>query len=174
MPVWDTEDMSLSRADAIGRVALYSQAAQYPAVSTTDIGIILDEHERFETWTASTVYAIGDRVVPSIPNGRVYECRQAGTSGTTEPEWPSTWGWTWEGFLLTEGTSNPQLAWVDMGPANVERYDVRTATRAVWLLKAGLVATEIDAKEGPSDVKLSQLQAQFLTMAERFRPVSIF
>ena len=61
-----------------------------------------------------------------------------------------------------------------MGPANVEPYDVRTATRAVWLLKAGLVATEIDAKDGPSDVKLSQLQHQFLTMADRFRPVSIF
>jgi hypothetical protein len=143
-------------------------------VSTTDIGTVLDEHQRFGTWTASTVYAIGDRVVGTTPNGRVYECRQAGTSGTTEPEWPTIWGWAWEGYLLTEGASNPQLAWVDMGPANVERYDVRTATRAVWLLKSVLVATEIDAKEGTSDVKLSQLQAQFLTMADRFRPVSIF
>ena len=59
-------------------------------------------------------------------------------------------------------------------PAHIERYDVRTATRAVWLLKAGLVATEIDAKEAQSDVKLSQLQEQFLKMADRFRPVSIF
>lgn len=166
--------MSLSRADAIGRVALYSQAAQYPAVSTTDIGIVLDEHQRFDTWTASTSYAVGDRVVPTVPNGRVYECRVPGISGATEPEFPDTYGWKWEGYLITEGASNPQLAWVDMGPAHIERYDVRTATRAVWLLKAGLVATEIDAKEGPSDVKLSQLQAQFLTMADKFRPVSIF
>lgn len=166
--------MSLSRADAIGRVALYSQAAQYPAVSTTDIGIVLDEHQRFDTWTASTSYAVGDRVVPTVPNGRVYECRVPGISGTTEPEFPDTYGWKWEGYLITEGASNPQLAWVDMGPAHIERYDVRTATRAVWLLKAGLVATEIDAKEGPSDVKLSQLQAQFLIMADKFRPVSIF
>jgi hypothetical protein len=166
--------MSLSRADAIGRVALYSQAAQYTAVSTTDIGIVLDEHQRFDTWTASTSYAVGDRVVPTVPNGRVYECRVPGISGTTEPEFPDTYGWKWEGYLITEGASNPQLAWVDMGPAHIERYDVRTATRAIWLLKAGLVATEIDAKEGPSDVKLSQLQAQFLTMADKFRPVSIF
>ena len=166
--------MSLSRADAIGRVALYSQAAQYPAVSTTDIDIVLDEHQRFDTWTASTSYAVGDRVVPTVPNGRVYECRVPGISGTTEPEFPDTYGWKWEGYLITEGASNPQLAWVDMGPAHIERYDVRTATRAVWLLKAGLVATEIDAKEGTSDVKLSQLQAQFLTMADKFRPVSIF
>ena len=166
--------MSLSRAEAIGRVALYSQAAQYPAVSTTDIGTILDEHKRFDTWTANTAYAVGDRVVPITPNGRVYECRIAGTSGTAEPEFPSIYGYKWEGFVLVEGTSDPQLAWVDMGPANIEPYDVRTATRAVWLLKAGLVATEIDAKDGPSDVKLSQLQQQFLTMADRFRPVSIF
>ena len=172
--MWDTYTMSLSRAEAIGRVALYSQAAQYPAVSTTDIGILLDEHQRFGTWTASTAYAVGDRIVPVTPNGRVYECRVAGTSGTTEPEFPDVYGWKWEGFLLTEGTADPQLTWVDMGPAHIERYDVRTATRAVWLLKAGLVATEIDAKEAQSDVKLSQLQAQFLKMADRFRPVSIF
>ena len=166
--------MSLSRAEAIGRVAMQSQASQYPAVSTTDIGTILDDHQRFSTWTASTTYAVGDRVVPIIPNGRVYECRVAGTSGTTEPEFPSIYGWKWEGFLLTEGTADPQLTWVDMGPAHIERYDVQTATRAVWLMKAGLVATEIDAKEGGSDVKLSQLQAQFLTMADRYRPLGIF
>jgi hypothetical protein len=172
--MWDSGAMSLSRAEAIGRVALYSQAAQYPAVSTTDIGIVLDEHQRFGTWTASTAYAVGDRIVSSTPNGRVYECRQYGTSGTTEPEFPDNYGWTWEGYLITEGTSNPQLAWVDMGPAHIERYDVRTATRAIWLLKAGLVSAEVDAKEGTSDVKLSQLQSQFLTMADKFRPVSIF
>ena len=172
--MWDSGAMSLSRAEAIGRVALYSQAAMYPSVSTTDIGIVLDEHQRFSTWTASTTYAVGDRIVSSTPNGRVYECRQYGTSGTSEPEFPDNYGWTWEGYLITEGTSNPQLAWVDMGPAHIERYDVRTTTRAIWLLKAGLVSAEVDAKEGTSDVKLSQLQAQFLTMADKFRPVSIF
>jgi hypothetical protein len=166
--------MSLSRSEAIGRVALYGQASQYPAISTTDIGTILDEHVRFNTWTASTVYAVGDRVVSSTPNGRVYECRVPGTSGTTEPVWPYVYGWKYEGFLLVDGTSDPQLSWVDYGPAHVEQYDVRTAVRAVWLLKAGMVATEIDAKENQSDVKLSQLQEQFLTMADKFRPVGIF
>lgn len=166
--------MSITRAEAIGRVALKAQASMYPAVSTTEIGNILDEHKRFDTWTANTFYSVGDRVVPIVPNGRVYECRVAGTSGTAEPEFPSLYGYKWEGFVLVEGTSDPQLAWVDMGPANVDAYDVNTATRAVWLIKAAMVATEIDAKDGPSDVKLSQLQQQFLTMADRFRPVSIF
>lgn len=166
--------MSLSRADAIGRVAMKSNAQGYPAVSTTDIGIILDDHVRFSTWTASTYYSVGDRVVPTVPNGRVYECRVAGTSDTTEPDWPQQYGWKWEGFLLTEGTADPQLTWVDMGPAHVDAYDVQTATRAVWLIKAGLVAAEIDAQEGTSNVKLSNLQKQFLEMAERYRPLSIF
>lgn len=166
--------MSLSRSEAIGRVALYGQASQYPAISTTDIGTILDEHIRFNTWSASTAYAVGDRVVPSTPNGRIYECRVAGTSSATEPVWPSIYGCKYEGYTLTDGSGATQVFWVDYGPAHVEQYDVRTAVRAVWLLKAGLVATEIDAKENQSDVKLSQLQQQFLTMADKFRPVGIF
>jgi hypothetical protein len=62
--------------------------------------------------------------------------------------------------------------WVDMGSINVERYDVRTATRQAWLIKASRVAADIDAKEGNSDVKLSQLMQHCLTMAERYRPVA--
>ena len=161
----------MTRAEAIAQVSLFVAAQSYPQMSTTDIGSILDSFSRFTTWTASTTYAVGDRIVPTTPNGRVYECRQAGTSGTTQPDFPTTWGWAWEGYLLTEGASNPQLAWVDMGPANVERYDVRTATRQAWLIKASRVAADIDAKEGTSDVKLSQLMQNCLTMADKFRPV---
>lgn len=171
--LWDNRDMGLTRAEAIARVSLWCDATSYPEVSTTDIGTVVDQFDRFASWAASTAYAVGDRIVPTTPNGRVYEARRAGTSGTTEPDWPTA-PWTqYQGWCYSDGPSDPQLLWVDAGPANVERYDVRSAARQVWLIKASRVVGEIDAKDGSADVKLSQLRAHCLEQAEKFRPVVI-
>jgi hypothetical protein len=165
--------MGLTRAEAIARVSLWCDATAYPEVSTTDIGTVVDQFSRFSSWTASTAYAVGDRIVPTTPNGRVYEARRAGTSDTTEPDWPTA-PWTqYQGWIYSEGTSDPELMWVDAGPANVERYDVRSAARQVWLIKASRVVGEIDSKDGSADVKLSQLRTHCLEQAEKFRPMVI-
>lgn len=165
--------MALSRADAIARVSLWCDATSYPEVSTTDIGTVVDQFDRFATWTASTAYAVGDRIIPTTANGRVYEARRAGTSDSTEPEWPTWPGSQYQGWCVSDGPSDPQLLWVDAGPANVERYDVRSAARQVWLIKASRVAGEIDSKDGSADVKLSQLRTHCLEQAEKFRPLVI-
>jgi len=144
--------MALSRADAIARVSLWCDATSYPEVSTTDIGTVVDQFDRFAAWTA----------------------RRAGTSGTTEPEWPTWPGSQYQGWCVSDGTSDPELLWVDAGPANVERYDVRSAARQVWLIKASRVAGEIDSKDGAADLKLSQLRTHCLEQAEKFRPMVIF
>lgn len=39
------------------------------------------------TWLADHDYVVGDTVVPTHPNGHVYQCTTAGTSYTTEPTW---------------------------------------------------------------------------------------
>jgi hypothetical protein len=168
--MWDTYTM-MTRAEAIAQVSLFVSAQSYPQMSTTDIGSILDSFSRFTTWAAATTYAVGDRIVPTTPNGRVYEARVAGTSGATQPTFPVYAPYQVKGFSLEDGTGDPTLMWVDYGPINVERYDVRTATRQAWLIKASRVAADIDAKEGTSDVKLSQLMQHCLEMANRFRPV---
>ena len=51
------------------------------------------------TWTASTSYSVGDYVVPTSENGFVYKCITAGTSGSSEPSWPTT-----EGATITDGS----------------------------------------------------------------------
>jgi len=50
-------------------------------------------------WTASHTYALGDIAIPTTNNGFWYECTTAGTSGTTEPTWPTT-----EGLTVTDNT----------------------------------------------------------------------
>jgi len=41
------------------------------------------------TWKVSTAYSLGALVSPTTYNGHKYECTTAGTSGTTEPTWPT-------------------------------------------------------------------------------------
>jgi len=43
-------------------------------------------------WLASTAYAVGAQVVPTTPNGWIYQAAAAGTGGSTEPVWPVVWG----------------------------------------------------------------------------------
>jgi len=40
-------------------------------------------------WQADHFYAANDLVVPTTFSGKTYLCRQGGTSGSTEPTWPS-------------------------------------------------------------------------------------
>jgi len=46
----------------------------------------------YTAWTASTAFAVGDvrRATTSQNNGVVFECIEAGTSGSTEPTWPTS------------------------------------------------------------------------------------
>ena len=46
----------------------------------------------YTAWAASTAFAVGDvrRATTSQNNGVVFECIEAGTSGSTEPVWPTS------------------------------------------------------------------------------------
>ncbi len=50
-------------------------------------------------WAASTAYSLGAAARPTTRNGFVYEVTTAGTSGSTQPTWPTTAGAT-----VTDGT----------------------------------------------------------------------
>ncbi|HRR95332.1 MAG TPA: YCF48-related protein [Candidatus Ratteibacteria bacterium] len=43
-------------------------------------------------WEKGTAYVLDDVVKPTVPNGYQYKCTVAGTSGLTEPIWPTTVG----------------------------------------------------------------------------------
>lgn len=58
-------------------------------------------------WTASTAYTVGQTIVPTSPNGRLYQCTTAGTSAATQPTWPTT-----DGGTVTDGTA----VWTEMTP----------------------------------------------------------
>lgn len=56
-------------------------------------------------WTATHTYIVGTRVTPVTVNGTVWLVETAGTSGMTEPVWPTVQPWT-----VTDGTVHWGLA----------------------------------------------------------------
>lgn len=52
-----------------------------------------------DRWFASTDYALTDRVFPAVPNGHWYEAEAGGTSGASEPVWPTTGGTVVDGSV---------------------------------------------------------------------------
>jgi len=90
--LWWTEgiDFSTPRSAVLG-----------PHVNTAD----------YDTWEASHNYALLNCVIPTTPNGYVYECTtDAGSSNSSEPTWPTPAGqtvvddgitWTCRNYLAT-------------------------------------------------------------------------
>lgn len=59
-----------------------------------------------DPWSAGTLIALDQRGWPAdAPNGHWYTAEVAGTTGSTEPEWPT------DGSIVTDGT----VTWRDMG-----------------------------------------------------------
>ena len=161
--------MPLTETQADNEVARMTQSDEYPTLTNDDLTLIVETNVRYSAWVANTAYSFGDIVVPVIQNGRLYECSTAGTTGDTNqfPEFYTAYG---NGIRFVDAT----VTWVDAGPANTEKYDVRSAVRAGWILKAAKVANLINSKDGSQDIQLENLHKQCLTMAERYRPLVIY
>lgn len=164
--------MPLTRTESLDRLAWMVASDSFPQLDTTALQQLIDDHARWELWTASSSYEVGDIIVPTVRNGRLYQVIIAGTSGTTEPLFPTLASNNF--YIIVDGTSDPQLTWRDIGPANNERYDLRSSARQGWLRKASAVTTMIDSKDGQVDVKMSALHDHCIAQANRFAPLVIY
>ena len=62
-------------------------------------------------WQASTVYAAGTIVIPTSPNGYLYQAETAGTSGASAPTWPTVVG---------ETVTDSGVIWTNLGESITE------------------------------------------------------
>ena len=91
-------------------------------------------------WAASTAYSKGDFRAPTIDNGYWYEVTVAGTSGTSEPTWPTTPGDTVVDGTVTWTCREHDLANYyagDILPASI--WDLKHRARNKNMSNAGLV-----------------------------------
>lgn len=123
------------RTSAIAQVTLYAATAYQPTLLTSEVETIVDSCRRAITWATATAYEYGATVRPAVPNGHYYKAIQAGTSGATEPAWPTT-----RESEVADGTSEPQLLWQEAGQAMSSVYNVPLAIHKAWTLKAARAA----------------------------------
>jgi len=159
--------MPLTRTQALDRLAWMTASDQYPFLDSTALQQLVDDHARWGLWIASTAFVVGDIVIPTVANGRLYQCVIAGTSGATEPQFPQYTRTT--GYSVNDGSGD--LLWEDIGPANIERYDIRTSARQGWIRKASSITHLIDVKDGQVDAKMAVLREHCLDQAKRFSPM---
>lgn len=103
-------------------------------------------------WTASTPYAAGDLVTPTVPAGYTYEAQAVGTSAATEPAtWSLTPGGTTTDGTVTWKTLLTAMTWTGVDPANYPLSPTKPAEANDWLYE--LVADlDGDFVGGPSKV----------------------
>lgn len=82
-------------------------------------------------WAAATAYVAGNVRRPVSGNGHVYICVAAGTSGGSEPSWPT------DGTSVTDGTCK----WVDAGAAVLKLTGaILSWTSATFTCRYGVIA----------------------------------
>jgi len=166
--------MPLTRLQAIKELSDLCQATLFPELETNQLARLIDQHVRFNTWTANYAYKVGDIVVPTTPNGRMYLCIIAGTSGPNEPSFPQI-GFA-VGQVIADGpipVDSFGLNWQDSGYVQVEKYDVRAATKQAWLLKASIAANLANTDDGKMKIQLHTIQENCIQMAGKFRSFAI-
>jgi hypothetical protein len=154
----------MTRQAAIQKLSALVDAGEAPPLTEADLESCVDEAAGWGLWVAATAFSVGQTIAPTVANGRLYRCAESGTTDATEPTWPTERN-SYSGRRISDGTA----VWVDTGPAPTERYDMKAAQRAAWMLRATRTAKLIDVANGQDKLTLSQRHEQCLAMARRFR-----
>lgn len=81
--------------------------------------ILLTPTDILPAWAASTAYTVGKSVEPITENGYRYECTIAGTTGASEPTWPTSG----IGSTVVSGTATFALRGASHQPTEIKIAD---------------------------------------------------
>jgi hypothetical protein len=114
------------------------------------------------TWEASTdeepvTIRYGEKRVPTVGNGHVYQAKQGGVTGTTEPSW---------GVSDYSRVSDGTVVWEEAGVFVGNTYDTRAAKYAALDMKLSKTGEYTGAEE-------ERIVAHLEKMRARYAPVGI-
>lgn len=161
----------MTEAEALAQLTRDTAARTPPVLTEEDLQSLLDQARRVDRygylpdtlpgWAASTAYAGAALAVPPVRNGHYYQATGAGTSGATEPAWPTTTGAT-----VLDGT----VTWQEVGRAYwTATWDLNWATAEGWLLKQGRVSDAYNISDTGQSLSRSDLFTHMAAMERRYR-----
>jgi len=99
------------------------------------------------TWAATTAYAVGQVIRPTTGNGHLYKCITAGTTGSSEPTWPTTALGT-----VDDGTAT----WIEIGVAAII-WNSSNPSWASSTITSRYAVFFVDGAAGSSDYLISYI-----------------
>lgn len=156
-----------TEAEITAYISRHTKATANPTLSSDELTDLVVRAKREDSlgnppdayvmWEAATAYVVGDVVIPTERNGHYYTCNDAGTSGASEPTFPTD-----SGDTVADGTAG----WEETGLAPwVPTWNPNLSVAMGWEMKAAAAATMVDMQSGKQTVKRSQLIANFLQLA---------
>lgn len=163
--------MPLTLAEAKSRIETVILSTTEPVISSTEVDILLASAKRCDSegnppdnyfpWKPSTAYVVGDKVVPNPRNGFYYTVTVAGTSGSTQPTFPTVVGNT-----VVDGT----VTWTNTATAPWKpTFNLPFAYALGFQMKAAKVATAVDVASADQRLKRSDMFTNFMKMSDEWR-----
>lgn len=115
----------------------------------------------YDEWAASTAYAVGDRVYPTVRNGHVYEVTVSdGAAGSAEPTWPTAAG----GTVTADGVTYREATDPWTGT-----YELNAAAAEGWRWKAAKAASDFTFSTDGQSFSRSDVASACRDMAAMYR-----
>ena len=166
--------MALDYTDALAELTDMVAAATDPALSTAELRRLLryaqvadsdgNTPDTYATWAAATAQAINRVVVPTIRNGYAYKATTAGTSGASEPTWPTTIGNT-----VADGTVTWTCLETALWTPSYDRMALNLAAAEGWRIKAGRLSDNENFTTDGASVQADVRRNALLEMAKTYR-----
>lgn len=163
-------DTAVARA-RLQRMVQYDVAPVLTSAEIDDLMLLArrpdaDGYVPYDIWAASTIYTISQYRVPTVSNGHLYVVSTAGTSGASQPVWPTA-----SGATVTDGT----VVWTERGQyLYTPTFDLRAAAAEGWRWKAAKVAAEYNVSAGGgTSFQRSQKWQQCMAMARSYQSGSV-
>jgi hypothetical protein len=136
----------------LSRLNSLAQPSIEPTLIPSEIDAILDRNKRGSRWVTATVLVEGDVVFPTVRNGHRYLVVTGGTT-TTEPTWPTG--------MQSSVTAGAEFEEAGIDYASV--YDLRSALRECWELKAAKASELISSTDSGSEQMIFQHCQEMVT-----------
>ena len=154
----------MTEQDAITKLTEMVDATADPALSSDEVGSLLQESLRVQIFAPGAYFGVGDRVLPSAANtearGVCYVVVSPGLAAA-EPGWTAA-----PGVTAISGTVQFRF----LGPYDGIAWDLNGAAWLGWKKKAGYAAKNFGFKDRDAQYDRQQIYDHCLEMMNRYVP----